>query len=108
MEQNNAVAQKRSTFIALGVLLGALGIHDFWAKRKKFAFIHLGLAIIYMILYVNANSLAAEAFQAQSEEMMAEAGTMAIFSWVLGLGNWLWAVIESCMVKKNGLGVPFN
>lgn len=69
-------AKSRKTYIVLGILLGALGVHNFYAGYTGRAVGQLCLTVLTL-------------------------GR-------LGIVSWIWAIIEVCIVDKDGTGMPFN
>ncbi len=68
--------KSRTTYIVLGIFLGALGIHNFYAG-------YTGRAVGQLCLTV-----------------------LTLGS--LGIVSWIWAIVEICILDKDGAGVPFQ
>lgn len=78
-EYVNALARppkSRTTFILLGVFLGMLGVHNFYAGYTGRAVGQLCLSVL-------------------------TAGWLA-------LASWIWAIVEICIVDKDGVGIQFS
>lgn len=89
------VAQKsRRTYILLGIFLGGLGIHNFYAGRKKPARIQLVLWLFFFITFLQSGA------SGNAE--------VALLSQLVVWGVWIWAFIELFTVKKDGQGAPFK
>jgi TM2 domain-containing membrane protein YozV len=71
--------KSRTTYIVLGIFLGALGVHNFYAGYTGRAMGQLCLTLL-AILTVG----------------------------YLGLVSWAWAIIEICIVEKDGNGLRFS
>ncbi len=80
-----AVHKSRSTYIVLGIFLGALGIHNFYAGYTGKAVGQLCLSVLML-------------------------GMLSIVSWawVLLIVSWVWAIVEICIVDKDSTGLSFN
>jgi len=68
--------KSRTTFILLGVFLGMLGVHNFYAGYTGRAVGQLCLSVL-------------------------TAGWLA-------LASWIWAIVEICIVDKDGVGIQFS
>jgi len=68
--------KSRTTFIMLGVFLGMLGVHNFYAGYTGKAIGQLCLSVL-------------------------TAGWLAVVSWI-------WAIVEICIVDKDGVGIQFS
>jgi TM2 domain-containing membrane protein YozV len=68
--------KSRTTFIVLGIFLGMLGVHNFYAGYTGKAVGQLCLSVLTL-------------------------GVLAVASWV-------WAIIEICIVEKDGGGIQFS
>lgn len=68
--------KSRTTFILLGVFLGMLGVHNFYAGYTGRAVGQLCLSVL-------------------------TAGWLAVVSWI-------WAIVEICVVDKDGVGIQFS
>jgi len=68
--------KNRTTFILLGVFLGMLGVHNFYAGYTGRAVGQLCLSVL-------------------------TAGWLA-------LASWIWAIVEICIVDKDGVGIQFS
>lgn len=78
-----AVSEKsRRTYQCLALFLGSIGVHNFYAGRKKFAIVQLSLTVLQAIICAICD-----------KELYAVAG--------------LWALVEIFTVKKDGKGLPF-
>lgn len=77
--------KKRSVYVVLAVLLGSLGIHNFYSGRTLFGVLQLILCLV----------LAGITF------VLALSG-VDVFN--LACFVWIWAVIEALTVKKDGAG----
>ena len=71
-----ATQKSRRTYCLLGVLLGGLGIHNFYAGRKKPARIQLGLWIFFCITFIQAD--------------MSGNGDVALLAQLLVMGVGIW------------------
>lgn len=72
--------KSRLAYILLGVFLGTLGIHNFYAGRTTPGIIQLLLTLVGGPLTCGATCVAA----------------------------WIWAIVEICTVKADGKGLPFK
>jgi TM2 domain-containing membrane protein YozV len=68
--------KSRTTFILLGVFLGMLGAHNFYAGYTGRAVGQLCLSVLTV--------------------------------GVLALASWIWAIVEICIVDKDGVGIQFS
>lgn len=68
--------KSRTTFIVLGIFLGAFGVHNFYAG-------YTGRAVGQLCLTVFTLGY-------------------------LGIVSWIWAIIEICIVEKDGTGLNFS
>jgi len=68
--------KSRTSYIVLGIFLGALGIHNFYAGYTRRAVGQLCLSVLTL-------------------------GYLAIASWI-------WAIVEICIVEKDGTGLRFS
>ena len=68
--------KSRTTYIVLGIFLGALGIHNFYGGYTGRAVGQLCLTVLTL--------------------------------GYLGIVSWIWAIIEICIIDKDGSGMPFN
>ena len=68
--------KSRAAYIVLGILLGALGIHNFYAGYTRRAVGQLCLTVLTL-------------------------GYLAVVAWI-------WALVEICVVTKDGAGLDFN
>lgn len=86
----------RSSYILLALLLGQLGVHNFYAKRMDIAIVQLfiGLTNLVGLIVILFVSLATE-------------GEGSFLFWIpalIGLGLQIWAIIEMCTVIHDGTG----
>ena len=86
----------RSSYILLALLLGQLGVHNFYAKRMDIAIVQLfigltNLAGLVIILFV---SLATEG----------EGSFLFCIPALIGLGLQIWAIVEMCTITHDGTG----
>lgn len=77
-------AKSRVAYVVLGLFLGALGIHNFYAGRTGTAVIQLVLWFLSLLLTFIA---------------------IGIFGFVV---LWIWALIEVCSVTTDGAGKRFT
>ena len=68
--------KSRTTYIVLGIFLGALGIHNFYGGYTGRAVGQLCLTVLTL--------------------------------GYLGIVSWIWAIIEICIVEKDGRGLAFS
>jgi TM2 domain-containing membrane protein YozV len=68
--------KSRTSYIVLGIFLGALGIHNFYAGYTGRAVGQLCLTVLTL--------------------------------GYLGIASWVWAIIEICIVEKDGAGLRFS
>jgi TM2 domain-containing membrane protein YozV len=76
---NGSTYKSRTTYIVLGIFLGMLGIHNFYAG-------YMGRAVSQLCLSIFA----------------------LLTLGYLGLVLWVWAIIEICIVEKDGTGQRFS
>lgn len=89
--------KQRSIYVLLGLFLGGLGAHNFYAKESG-GIIHIALAICGVMATTFA-------------PMLRDAETIAIFSLAGGglmFANVIWVLAEICTHTKDGDGVPFK
>jgi TM2 domain-containing membrane protein YozV len=75
----DAEHKSRTTYIVLGIFLGALGVHNFYAGYVRRAVGQLCLTVLAVL-------------------------TLGYF----GIISWIWAIIEICIVEKDGTGLRFS
>ncbi len=68
--------KSRTTYIVLGIFLGALGVHNFYAGYTGRGVGQLCLTVLTL--------------------------------GYLGIVSWIWAIIEICIVEKDGTGLNFS
>lgn len=92
---NNPAAPQKSrvAYVLLGLFLGGLGIHNFYAGRKKPARIQLALYIFGLITCIQG--------------AMHNAG-YALVGQLMMLVVGIWVLVEVCTVKKDGQDNPFK
>ena len=99
METSNAPQKSKIAYCILALLLGSLGIHNFYAGLKKRGLVELvlgfvlgGISIILMFTEVPLDQL-------QSIEAAIK---------VLRFIPYIWIIFDMCKVKADGNGVPFK
>jgi TM2 domain-containing membrane protein YozV len=68
--------KSRTTYIVLGVFLGAFGAHNFYAGYTGRAVGQLCLSVLTLFY--------------------------------LAIASWIWAIVEICIVEKDGAGIQFS
>lgn len=94
-----APAKSKIAYRVLAIFLGAFGIHNFYAGRKKRGFIELGIVLVLIIVA----SVIAPSEITTLEQLKA---TKRIIT-LLRMIPWIWIIIDLCKVKTDGKGVPF-
>lgn len=86
----------RSVYLLLALLLGQLGVHNFYAKRMDIAIVQLfiGLTNLVGIIVILFVSLATQG----------EGQFLLIIPAIIGLGLQIWAIVEMCTVTNDGTG----
>lgn len=86
----------RMSYVLMAIFLGQLGIHNFYARRMDIAIVQLfvGLSNLVGLIIISFVSLATEG----------EARFLFIIPALVGFGLELWAIIETCVVTKDGIG----
>lgn len=77
-------AKSRTVYVLLAIFIGDLGIHNFYAGRT-------GQAVGQLLLTVFGIFTA-----------------IFIIGFVFIFAAWVWAIVDACVVKKDGNGVPFK
>ncbi|GHT41694.1 hypothetical protein FACS189443_3810 [Planctomycetales bacterium] len=83
----------RVDYILLGVFLGGLGIHNFYAKRTGSAVAQLLISLLNGVIGIPLSVLTL--------------GLFAPISIFASLTVFIWCIIEVCTVTKDGNGQPF-
>ncbi len=110
METNNSVnapQQSKKVYAILAILLGTLGIHNFFAGHKKRAIIELVLGVVLWVvtMVVMANIVQVRGDMAYVLE--SDMGTYKAMQ-ALRFVPLIWAFIDIFKVKADGNGVPFK
>lgn len=86
----------RMSYILMAIFFGQLGIHNFYASRMDIAIVQLfvGLSNLVGLIIISFVSLATEG----------QGKFLFIIPAIIGFGLQLWAIIESCVVTKDGSG----
>jgi TM2 domain-containing membrane protein YozV len=73
-------AKSRTTYVLLGIFLGALGIHNFYAG-------FMGRAVAQLLITI----------------------LIGLIGWLIIplIVVYIWAIVEVCPVSRDGRGVPF-
>ena len=85
--------KKKSTFILFGLLLGGLGIHDFYAGYKKRGIGHVVVSVLdvlFLVIYILGAIM--------DDTLYVD---VLIIFWVLFFGNGIWALIEVFATKTD-------
>jgi hypothetical protein len=104
----------KGTYRMLAILFRVFGLHDFYANRRTYGWVHMGLVVplflcvFYHILFVSfvgtgsGEDEGEAAFMALGQTLQAM-GNLAQYhglaSW-LTLGSWIWALIEIRSFKE--------
>ena len=99
METSNAPQKSKKVYIILGILLGGLGIHNFYAGLKKRGLIEL---ILGLVLWGISISLMFKEFPL--DELQSILATIK----ALRLIPYIWIIFDLIKVKTDGNGVPFK
>lgn len=99
METSNAPQKSRKAYIVLGILLGGLGIHNFYAGLKKRGLIELILGLVLCGISINLMFKEVPLDQLRSIQTTINA---------LRLIPYIWIVFDLVKVKTDGNGVPFK
>ena len=86
----------RMSYVLMAIFFGQLGIHNFYASRMDIGIVQLfiGLSNLVGFIIISIVSLATEG-----------AGRfLLIIPTIIGFGLELWAIIEACVVIKDGTG----
>lgn len=86
----------RSSYLLLALLLGHLGIHNFYANRMDYAIVQLfiGLSNLVGLIIISFVSLATEG----------QRKFLFIIPAIIWIGLEIWAIIEMCIVTTDGSG----
>lgn len=98
---NNALPAPKSrvAYCLLGILFGGLGIHNFYAGRKKRGLIELVLGFLLGLIALGLMFTEVPVDQLESIKLTIN---------LLKLIPYIWIVIDLCKVKEDGNGVPFK
>ena len=104
-QQSPASSDKRKgTYQLLALLMGGLGVHNFYVGRKGIAIVQVILTLVQVIV------MAAIASKATTGPHAAGHAVGTLF-WKVALGPsvaHIWAIVECFIVKKDGKGLPFK
>ena len=86
----------RMSYALMAIFFGQLGIHNFYASRMDIAIVQLfvGLSNLVGLIIISFVSLATEG----------QGKFLFIIPAIIGLGLEIWAIIEACVVIKDGTG----
>ena len=100
-------SKSRITYVVLGLFLGGLGIHDFYAKRKTTGFIHLILQIIGVVFVVLGLIQKGHCYYRGDEHCCFLYAVYYITGLIALLINYIWLICDLCIVRKDGTGKKF-
>jgi TM2 domain-containing membrane protein YozV len=84
--------KSRAVYIVLGIFLGELGIHNFYAGRNTPGFGQLALGLFNLLMFV--------------------LGFCVLITWILSFvgffASFIWVIVELCTVTEDGTGNPFT
>lgn len=95
-DQSQVGQANRMSYVLMAIFFGQLGIHNFYASRMDIGIVQLfiGLSNLVGLIIISFVSLATEG-----------AGQLLfIIPAIIGLGLEIWAIIEACVVIKDGTG----
>ncbi len=109
-------ARSRVIAAILGILFGALGVHNFYLKRKARAIIQLILSATFALVYIAAIVsviLASLLMEPWTFEGFAIFAALFRLCGLGALGSGIWAFVEAILllcgaVKTDGRGVAFR
>lgn len=99
MEASNAPQKSKIVYRILALLLGSLGIHNFYAGLKKRGLIEL---ILGLVLWGISMHLMFK--EVPLDELQSIANTIKF----LRILPYIWIIFDMCKVKADGNGVPFK
>ena len=99
METSNTPQKSKIAYRILALLLGSLGIHNFYAGLKKRGLIEL---ILGLVLWGISFHLMFK--EVPLDELQSIVNTIK----VLRILPYIWIIFDICKVKADGNGVPFK
>ena len=91
--------KSRGIYVMLGVLLGAWGVHDFYAGHIARGVAHLCLGLWFFLGFLVKLSRAEDAIDV----------SFAFLELLIAfLVNSVWAILEVFIIKKDGKGIPME
>ena len=100
--QAQSRAKSRGIYVMLGVLLGNLGIHNFYAGHIARGVAHLGLELWFFLFFLNALSIA------EGEYAQFRIATSFLMFGIASFVNTIWALVEIFTIKNDGKGIPME
>lgn len=90
---SKTIPQKsRLTALLLFFFLGCFGVHFFYLKETKKAFIQIGLFLLGTIFYT---------IWALQTNWGSQGGSIFYgLSWMLGLGTWIWGLVNTIKLTR--------
>lgn len=92
-------AKNRGIFVMLGIFLGNLGIHDFYAGHIARGVAHLGLGLWFYVGFLVKIS--------RSEDIFDVSYAFQVL-FIAFLVNNIWAIVEVIKITKDGKGIPME
>lgn len=82
----------------LGIILGSVGVHDWYLGNKKGAWIHVGLLILSVILLI-VGSIVLPLVNSSDTKISDTLGTITM---IILIGNAVWGVLEGILILVQG------
>lgn len=99
METSNTPQKSKKVYFILGLLLGSLGIHNFYAGLKKRGLIELILGLILWGISIHLMF---------KEVPLDELRSILTMIKAVRLIPYIWIIFDLIKVKADGNGVPFK
>ena len=118
MVEETPASKARKTYVWLALLLGPLGVHNFYAGYLRRGAIQLAIGGAALIVGSQIklpgllpDDLASLDIEALSDTLSSLPVSIPPLAWAAGavlLAVTLWAIVEACVIKSDAGGMPFK
>jgi len=95
-------AKNRGIYVMLGIFLGNLGVHDFYAGHIARGVAHLCLTLWFIVFYLGGLS------KAKGEYAQYDVAKVLLTLLIAFIVNSVWVLVELIKIKNDGKGMPME